>query len=45
MKDGKFTFKVKPLTDGAPVPAGMEIQPDGYIHVKNSGSNVVLAML
>lgn len=41
MKDGKFTFKVKPLTDGAPVPAGMEIQPDGYIHVKNSGSNVV----
>lgn len=41
MKDGKFTFKVKPLTDGAPVPAGMEIQPDGYIHVKNSGSIVV----
>ena len=41
MKDGKFTFKVKPLTDGAPVPAGMEIQPDGYIHVKNSGSSVV----
>ena len=41
MKDGKFTFKVKPLTDGAPIPAGMEIQPDGYIHVKNSGSNVV----
>lgn len=41
MKDGKFTFKVKPLTDGAPVPDGMEIQPDGYIHVKNSGSSVV----
>lgn len=41
MKDGKFTFKVKPLTDGAPVPDGVEVQPDGYIHVKNSGSSVV----
>lgn len=41
MKDGKFTFKVKPLTDGAPIPDGVEFQPDGYIHVKNSGSSVV----
>lgn len=41
MKDGKFTFKVKPLTDGAPIPDGVEVQPDGYIHVKNSGSSVV----
>lgn len=41
MKDGKFTFKVKPLTDGAPIPDGAEFQPDGYIHVKNSGSSVV----
>ena len=41
MKDGKFTFKVKPLSDGAPIPDGVEFQPDGYIHVKNSGSNVV----
>lgn len=41
MKDGKFTFKVKPLTDGAPIPDGVQVQPDGYIHVKNSGSSVV----
>lgn len=41
MKDGKFTFKVKPLSDGAPIPDGVEFQPDGYIHVKNSGSSVV----
>ena len=41
MKDGKFTFKVKPLTDGAPIPDGVEVRPDGYIHVKNSGSSVV----
>lgn len=41
LTDGKFTFKVKPLTEGAPVPAGMKVQPDGYIHIKNSGTNVV----
>lgn len=41
MKDGKFTFKVKPLSDDAPIPDGVEFQPDGYIHVKNSGSSVV----
>ena len=40
LASGMFTFKVKPLTAGAPIPEGMRPDADGYVRVTNSGTMV-----